>query len=53
LPEGVVDALERLNRAFGAHGPADQVWNDVALDRHPTWAEARSVARQLLPQIPR
>jgi hypothetical protein len=52
LPEGVVAALERLNRAFGAHGLAGQLGNDGALDRHPMRAEARSVARQLLPQIP-
>ena len=51
LAPELVEALERLNQSLGAP-PGDPLWDDAALDRHPVWAEARLVARSLLPNVP-
>jgi hypothetical protein len=50
--DGKVEAsLERLSRLFDAE-PAAEIWDDKALDTHRTWAEARALARELLPLVP-
>jgi len=44
-------SLERLTAMLDA-GPDDGLWADQALDIHPAWAEARSLARRLLILLP-
>ena len=51
LPEEVVREVQRLN-ALTSVAPGDPLWDDEALDRHPTWADARATARRLLPLVP-
>ena len=51
LDPEVQASLWRLNRLLDAQ-PGDRLWADAALDDHPTWAEARIVARQVLLLIP-
>jgi hypothetical protein len=51
LDEKVQASLERLNRLLDAE-PGDKFWDDQALDTHPAWAEARVLAREVLPLIP-
>ncbi|MGX5656930.1 hypothetical protein ACWKWC_19310 [Geodermatophilus nigrescens] len=51
LDQEVQASLWRLNGLLDAQ-PGDRLWADAALDDHPTWAEARLVARQVLPLIP-
>ncbi|MBJ7452160.1 MAG: hypothetical protein JHC71_08770 [Blastococcus sp.] len=51
LDMGVLASLERLTRLLDAE-PGDELWGDEALDKHPAWAEARGVAREVLPLIP-
>jgi hypothetical protein len=51
LDEEVQTSLERLTRLFDAE-PTDELWDEAALDTHPTWAEARALAREVLPLIP-
>lgn len=51
LSDEVTVELHRLNALIDAP-PEDSLWEDAALDRHATWAEARTVARRLLPLLP-
>jgi hypothetical protein len=51
LSEEVSQEVQRLN-ALTKVPPEDSLWDDEALDRHATWAEARAVARVLLPLLP-
>jgi hypothetical protein len=51
LSEEVSQEVQRLNTLTNVP-PEDSLWDDEALDRHATWAEARVVARRLLPLLP-
>ena len=51
LDPEVQASLWRLNGLLDAQR-GNRLWTDAALDDHPTWAEARIVARQVLPLIP-
>lgn len=49
--EDLLAEVRRLNALLAAQ-PDDAMWEDDSLDRHPTWAEARRLARSLLPLVP-
>ena len=51
LDQQVQASLERLNRLLDAE-PGDPLWDDKALNRHPAWAEARALAREVLSLLP-
>jgi len=51
LPAEIVSAVVSLNETLSAP-PNTDLWERGALDRHPAWAQARTIARQLLPLIP-
>ena len=51
LDQNVHASLERLSRLLEAE-PGDQLWDVTALDTHPIWAEARTLAREILLAIP-
>ena len=51
LSDEVTVQLHRLTALIDAP-PGDPLWENAALDTHATWAEARIVARQLLPLLP-
>ena len=51
LAGNLVTGAQRLCALLDAP-PGDALWADGALDTHPTWAEARLLARDLLPLLP-
>jgi hypothetical protein len=51
LADDVLAELRRLNALLDAPSD-DALWEEHSLDRHPTWAEARRVSRELLPRLP-
>jgi hypothetical protein len=51
LDDTLLAALRDLNNQLDAP-PDDPLWDDEALDTHPTWHAARGTARQLLSQLP-
>jgi len=51
LTSTILTDLRRLNEALTAP-PADVLWDDASLDRHPVWAAARQTASALLTQLP-
>lgn len=51
LGDDLLSNLLRLDRLLSA-SPDDSLWDQEALDRHPTWAEARTLARVMLPLLP-
>lgn len=52
LAPAVLEAVRDLNGMLGAAPPGDWLWTEEALDRHPLWAEARTVARTVLSELP-
>jgi hypothetical protein len=51
LPGPFIAALRDLNDRLDAP-PGDSLWDDAALETHPTWDAARRNARVLLAQLP-
>lgn len=51
LAENLVAEVRRLCDML-AVPPGDPLWDDRSLDSHPTWAEARRVAREVLRLLP-
>ena len=51
LASSLVGEVRRLCDMLDV-SPGDPLWDDRSLDRHPTWAEARRVARDLLELLP-
>lgn len=51
LDDDLTSALRSLMDTFDAP-PDDPLWDDEALDTHPTWTAARRTAAQLLSRLP-
>lgn len=51
LDDDVVIELRRLSALLDVP-PGDPLWDEPALDTHPTWAELRLGARAMLPRFP-
>ena len=51
LDDDLTSALRSLMDTFEAP-PDDLLWDDEALDMHPTWTAARRTAAQLLSRLP-
>lgn len=51
IADDVLAGVQLLNALVEAP-PDDALWQDESLDRHPAWAAARRVARELLPLLP-